>query len=102
MKTIAGILIVLLPAGLAGCDMYTAGTVRTFDNNAAFSRNIADAAAAGVKPDGTPYTVLDAAYHLECFTRTFQNLSDAGHWRPPTYPKAPTTRPTVIPWDNRQ
>jgi hypothetical protein len=40
------------------------------------------------------------AYQLECFARTFQNLSDAGHWKAPTYPKAPTTQPTTLPWDN--
>jgi hypothetical protein len=89
-------------AAQAGCDFYTSATRATFDANATYSRNIADAAAKGVKPDGAAMTPADSAYYLECFARTFQNLSDAGHWRPPTFPKAPTSRPTTIPWDNRQ
>lgn len=87
---------------LGGCDVYTSATKTTFDANAAYARHIADAAAAGVNPDGSTYTREEAAYHLECFARTFQNLSDAGHWRPPTYAKAPATRPTTLPWNNRE
>ena len=87
-----------LAAAMAGCDAYTSKTIAVFDDNATYSRNIADAAAQGVKPDGQPFTTLDAAYYLECFARTFTNLSDAGHWRQATYPKAPTSRPTTLPW----
>ena len=87
-----------LVAALAGCDIYTSKTISVFDDNAAYSRNIADAAAKGVKPDGQPFTAPDAAYYLECFARTFKNLSDAGHWRQPTYPQAPTSRPATLPW----
>jgi hypothetical protein len=81
---------------LCGCDMYTAKTVTTFDTNATVARAIADSAAKGTTPPA------DMAFQLECFARTFQNLSDAGHWKPPTYPKAPTTQPTTLPWDNKQ
>ena len=95
-------LVVLMAVGCAllasavGCDVYTAKTVTTFDTNATSSRAIADAAAKGVTPPA------DMAFQLECFARTFQNLSDAGHWKPATYPKAPTTQPTTLPWDNKQ
>ena len=81
-------------ATLAGCDFYTSATVQTFDGNAASARAIADSAARGATPPA------DMAYQLECFARTFQNLSDAGHWKAPTYPKAPATQPTTLPWDN--
>ena len=81
-----------LTAALAGCDVFTSKTIAVFDDNATYSRNIADAAAQGA------LTGADQAYYLECFARTFKNLSDAGHWRQPTYPKAPTSRPTTLPW----
>lgn len=84
-----------LLASLSGCDFYTSATVQTFDANAASARAIADSAAKGVTP------APDMAYQLECFARTFQNLSDAGHWKAPTYPKAPATQPTTLPWDNK-
>jgi hypothetical protein len=83
-----------LLASLAGCDFYTSATVQTFDANAASARAVADSAAKGATPPP------DMAYQLECFARTFQNLSDAGHWKAPTYTKAPTTQPTTLPWDN--
>jgi hypothetical protein len=83
-----------LLACLSGCDFYTSATVTTFDSNAASARAVADSAAKGDTPPP------DMAYQLECFARTFQNLSDAGHWKAPTYPKAPTTQPTTLPWDN--
>jgi hypothetical protein len=38
------------------------------------------------------------AYQLECFAETFQNLSDGGHWKQPTFKAAPTTVPTTLPW----
>jgi hypothetical protein len=102
MKRIALLTLLLALLFSAGCDCYTTATRVTFDANAQYSRNIADAAAAGVKPDGTALTPADSAYYLECFARTFQNLSDAGHWKTPTYPKAPTTMPTTIPWNNKE
>ncbi len=85
-----------LLASLSGCDFYTSATVQTFDTNAASARAVADSAAKGDTPPP------DMAYQLECFARTFQNLSDAGHWKTPTYPKAPATQPTTLPWDNKQ
>lgn len=95
-------LILILAATLlvGGCDVYTSDTRATFDRNAAYSRLIADACASGKKPDGSAYTIYDASLDLENFARTFQNLSDAGHWKQPTYPSGVTTRPTTIPWNN--
>jgi len=89
---LSAVVILVLVLCIAGCDVYTSKTVATFDSNAASARNIADAASSGDTPPAA------MAYQLECFAETFQNLSDAGHWKQPTYPKAPTTVPTTLPW----
>lgn len=81
---------------MCGCDFYTTHTKAVFDTNATASRHIADAAATGALPPA------EMAYELECFARTFQNFSDAGHWKQPTYPKEPTTQPTTLPWNNKE
>jgi hypothetical protein len=88
----AAVLVIVLVMCIAGCDVYTSGTVATFDTNAASARNAADAANAGQTSQPA------MAYQLECFAETFQNLSDAGHWRQPTFTAAPTTVPTTLPW----
>jgi len=40
---------------------------------------------------------LDVAWIVENERRAAQNLSDAVHWRPPTY-KYPARRPEALPW----
>jgi hypothetical protein len=89
---VTAILTLVVVLVIAGCDVYTSQTVATMDSNAASARNAADAANKG----DTPQPAM--AYQLECFAEAFQNLSDAGHWKQPTYPKAPTTVPTTLPW----
>ena len=90
---VAAIVLILgVVASLAGCDSYTAKTAQTFDNNAVYSRNIADAAAAD------KLTPAEQAYYLECFARTFKNLSNAGHWAKPAFASEPTNKPTTLPW----
>jgi hypothetical protein len=82
----------LVMAACAGCDMYTAKTVAGMDNNALASRLIASQA------EANQLTPASMAYYLENDARAFQNLSDAGHWRQPTFATAPTNRPTTLPW----
>jgi hypothetical protein len=96
VKAIIGIIIVawtlIAVTMLGGCDVYTAETVKQMDQNAMTSRAIANDATAGRL---TPETM---AYDLELLARGYQNLSDAGHWRKPTFTGPPTTMPTTLPW----
>ena len=99
MKTWKWILKLVIPAGffgmvclLAGCDVYTAKTVQEMDQNATISDWAANKSAAG------NMSREEEAYWLEVFRRAFRNLSDAGHFKAPTYKDAPTTMPTTLPW----
>jgi hypothetical protein len=83
----------LLLAMLAGCcDILTVETKNVFDKNAIYARHIANAGASG------SLSPADQAYYAEVFARTFENLSNAGHWQPKTFSGPPTNRPTTLPW----
>jgi len=88
LAAMAGVLIV----GMCGCDVYTSKTVNQMDDNATYSRNIANQANAG------QLSQAQEAYYLECFARGYENLSAAGHWKQPPFVAAPTTMPTTLPW----
>ena len=77
---------------LAGCDIYTAQTVKEMDSNASLSRSEANKANQG------QLTPEQMAYDLEVFARGYENLSQAGHFKKPLYVGAPTSQPTTLPW----
>jgi hypothetical protein len=93
MKRTVTLIVLLTLAGLlAGCDVYTAATVKEMDSNASLARTEAN------KGNQGQLTPEQMAYDLEVFARGFENLSQAGHFKKPLYVGAPTSQPTTLPW----
>lgn len=91
---IVAMLLVLLLSGvlLGGC----AADRATVDHRAAVMTGVADRINADGVPTA-PQDQLDFALCIENERRAAVNLSDALHWRKPTY-KYPAKRPTTLPW----
>jgi len=68
----------------------------TVDHRAAVMSGLADKINSGTAEDLRD-NALDVAWCLENERRAAVNLSDAFHWRTPTY-KYPAKRPTELPW----
>ena len=68
----------------------------TIDHRAAVMSGVADKVNAGTTDDLRD-NALDVAWIIENERRAAVNLSDAFHWRAPTY-KYPARRPTELPW----
>jgi len=93
-NTISTVLVSLaLIVLLAGCDVYTAQTVKEMDSDAGLSRTEANKANQG------QLTPAQMAYDLECFARGYENLSASGHFKKPIYVGPPTSQPTTLPWN---
>ena len=79
-------------ACVGGCAMDRSA----IDHRAAVMSAVADKINTGT-PDDLRDNALDVAWIVENERRAAQNLSDAVHWRPPTY-KYPARRPDALPW----
>ena len=66
------------------------------DHRAAVMSGVADKVNSGTADDLRD-NALDVAWVIENERRAAVNLSDAFHWRAPTY-KYPARRPTELPW----
>jgi len=85
-------LVMLSVTCIAGCASDTA----TVDHRAAVMCGVANQLDAHGLPTA-PQDQLDCIWAMENERRAAVNLSDAYHWRKPTYPY-PAKQPTTMPW----
>ena len=90
LLAIAGVILCCLAAG---CTVFSAADREVVDHRAAVMRALADRLNAAAEP----WDKLTLAYIIECEARAAANLSDAAHWRAPTFTHAPTF-PAALPW----